>query len=47
MWPWLALAGGLCLLAEWLLYGRFRRVGWARARMLFLRKPARAPGVLR
>jgi len=25
MWPWLALAGGLGLLAEWLLYGRFRR----------------------
>jgi hypothetical protein len=25
LWPWLALAGALCLLAEWLLYGRFRR----------------------
>ena len=25
LWPWLALAGGLGLLAEWLLYGRFRR----------------------
>jgi hypothetical protein len=24
-WPWLALAGGLGLLAEWILYGRFRR----------------------
>ena len=25
LWPWLALAGSLGLLAEWLLYGRFRR----------------------
>jgi hypothetical protein len=25
LWPWLALAGALGLLAEWLLYGRFRR----------------------
>ena len=25
LWPWLALAGGAALLAEWLLYGRFRR----------------------
>ena len=25
LWPWLALAGGLCLVAEWLLYGRTRR----------------------
>jgi len=25
LWPWLALAGGLGLLAEWLMYGRFRR----------------------
>jgi hypothetical protein len=25
LWPWLAVAGALCLLAEWLLYGRFRR----------------------
>jgi hypothetical protein len=25
LWPWLALVGGLCLLAEWLLYGRTRR----------------------
>jgi len=24
LWPWLALAGGLCLLAEWQLYGRSR-----------------------
>ena len=25
LWPWLALAGGAGLLAEWLLFGRFRR----------------------
>ena len=25
LWPWLALAGGLGLLLEWYLYGRFRR----------------------
>jgi hypothetical protein len=25
LWPWLAIAGALGLLAEWLLYGRFRR----------------------
>jgi len=27
VWPWLALAGTLGLLAEWVLYGRFRRAG--------------------
>jgi hypothetical protein len=25
VWPWLALAGGMGLLVEWLLFGRFRR----------------------
>jgi hypothetical protein len=25
LWPWLALAGAVCLFVEWLLYGRFRR----------------------
>jgi hypothetical protein len=25
LWPWLALAGALGLLVEWILYGRFRR----------------------
>src|SRR5947209_6706199 len=29
LWPWLAIAGALGLLAEWLMYGRFRR-GMAR-----------------
>ena len=36
LWPWLALAGGLGLLAEWLLYGRFRR-GFGRSRTLVMR----------
>jgi hypothetical protein len=26
IWPWLAMAGGLGLLAEWLLFGRFRKM---------------------
>ena len=30
LWPWLALAGGLGLLAEWLLFARFRRGGAVR-----------------
>jgi hypothetical protein len=39
MWPWLALAGGFCLLAEWLIYGRFGRprgTGWTA--LLFRRR---------
>jgi hypothetical protein len=32
LWPWLALLGAVGLLAEWLLYGRFRRGGRARGR---------------
>jgi hypothetical protein len=36
LWPWLALAGALGLLTEWLLYGRFRR---GMARVLPLRSP--------
>jgi hypothetical protein len=33
MWPWLAVLGGLGLLAEWLLFGRFRRAAffWRKA----------------
>jgi len=46
VWPWLAAAGALCLLAEWLLYGRFRRAGKARAGTLLLRRP-RSAGVPR
>ena len=30
LWPWLALAGGAGLLAEWLLFARFRRGGSVR-----------------
>ena len=33
-WPWMALAGALCLLAEWILYGRFRRGGLRRPLVL-------------
>jgi len=39
MWPWLALAGGAGLLAEWLLYGRFRR---GRIRVGQASRPVRA-----
>jgi hypothetical protein len=43
IWPWLALAGGAGLLAEWLLYGRFRRSGrllGAAGRPVLLRRKA-------
>jgi hypothetical protein len=39
LWPWLAIAGTLGLLAEWFLYGRFRRVAM-RARTLVMRSAA-------
>jgi hypothetical protein len=39
MWPWLAVLGGLGLLAEWLLFGRFRRAAF------FWRNPAPAEAV--
>jgi hypothetical protein len=45
LWPWLALAGGLGLLAEWLLYGRFRRGmarWWGRPGGLNLLRPSNA-----
>ena len=42
LWPWLALAGGLGLLAEWLMYGRYRRtVGMGRT--LTMRPRTAAP----
>ncbi len=44
-WPWLALAGALCLLAEWLIYGRFRRRGPRRP--LTLRHRARSAAEVR
>jgi hypothetical protein len=36
LWPWLAIAGGLGLVAEWILYGRFRR-GMMRAKTVAFR----------
>jgi hypothetical protein len=38
IWPWLALAGLAGLLAEWILYGRFRRV--LRSRPVLVRRTA-------
>jgi hypothetical protein len=46
LWPWLAIAGGLGLLAEWLLFGRFRR-GAAGFRALPLRRKEPAPAEAR
>ncbi|HLI82564.1 MAG TPA: VWA domain-containing protein [Bryobacteraceae bacterium] len=40
LWPWLALAGGLGLLAEWMLFGRFRR---AAPRRVAIRREAARP----
>jgi len=41
LWPWLAMAGGALLLAEWLLFGRFRRAAsGARPRTLRVRRAA-------
>ncbi len=43
MWPWLALAGAAGLLAEWLMFGRFRRAGLrlgAVSRPILLRRKA-------
>jgi hypothetical protein len=37
LWPWLAIAGGIGLLAEWLLFGRFRR---PTARRIAIRRQA-------
>jgi hypothetical protein len=42
LWPWLALAGGAGLLAEWLLYGRFRRMRFARPLVMRRRSAAEA-----
>ncbi|MCX6630859.1 MAG: BatA and WFA domain-containing protein, partial [Candidatus Solibacter sp.] len=38
LWPWLALAGALGLLVEWVLYGRFRR-GMMRMKTVPIRTP--------
>ena len=37
LWPWLALAGGIGLLVEWVLYGRFRRGMMRRAKTVAIR----------
>jgi hypothetical protein len=44
LWYWLALAGGLGLLAEWVLFGRFSR-GLARVFSMRNRATARKAGV--
>lgn len=41
LWPWLALAGALGLLAEWVLFGRFRRA--ANAPVLLRRRAPTSP----
>jgi hypothetical protein len=42
LWPWLALAGGAGLLAEWFLFGRFRRNPARRNMLIRRRAPAEA-----
>jgi hypothetical protein len=42
LWPWLALAGGAGLLAEWFLFGRFRRNPARRNILIRRRAPAEA-----
>ena len=42
LWPWLAILGGAGLLAEWLLFGRFRRGRAARPIVLSHEAPRRA-----
>ena len=41
LWPWLALAGGLGLLVEWLMFGRFRRGMMRRAKTVAIRAETR------
>jgi hypothetical protein len=45
LWPWLALAGGAGLLAEWFLFGRFRRT--ARRQILLHQRAPAETGVSR
>jgi hypothetical protein len=42
IWPWLAVMGGLGLLIEWILYGRFRRGRFALGPLLLRRKSSAA-----
>jgi hypothetical protein len=46
VWPWLAIAGTLGLIAEWFLYGSFRRSLRMRP-VLLRRRQAEMPGVRR
>jgi hypothetical protein len=46
LWPWLAIAGAAGLLAEWMLFGRFRRVH-AISRPVLLRRKATVPQEVR
>ena len=47
LWRWLALAGAAALLAEWILYGRFRRAGPVRRPILLRRRASRTEEVRR
>ena len=47
IWPWLAVAGGAGLLAEWFLFGRFRRASGSRPLLMRRRAPAPAEVVHR
>ena len=42
LWPWLAVAGAAGLLAEWILFGRFRRIAGI-SRPVLLRRKATVP----
>jgi len=47
VWPWLAVAGAACLLAEWIWFGRFRRGLLVSRPILLRRKPAESVEVRR
>jgi hypothetical protein len=47
LWPWLALGGGAGLLAEWLLFARFRRATPAQPRLVRRRAPETVEGIRR
>jgi hypothetical protein len=46
-WPWFAIAGGAVMLAEWLIYGRFRRTRRLALGTLLFRRKAASSGVRR
>jgi len=47
LWPWLALGGGAGLLAEWLLFARFRRATPAQPRLVRRRAPQTVEAIRR